>query len=684
MEKSSRQTYVTNTRHCKTPELLAPAGSQESFHAAIEAGADAIYLGVDQLNARLRAKNFTLQTLSYLVPYAHKKGIKIYVTLNTLVKQSEMQGALKVVQQLSEMGVDAIIVQDIGFAAAVSRHFPAIDVHGSTQMGIHNSIGALAAKKLGVKRVILARELSVEEIRKIQKAAPIETEIFIHGALCYSFSGLCLASSYLGGLSGNRGRCTQVCRRRFFSKKQSGFFFSPRDFSALDFMEALAGMNIASFKIEGRMRSAEYVHTVVSAFRKLLDTPDRIDETREMLRFDFGREKASLFLGARQPSSLITADRPSGTGLLLGAVCSSDANTISIRTDERLCIGDRLRIHGQAGFEGKAARIVAVDPTGSDSVAVTLTEALPAKTGDLVYLVGRKKSKSSSWNIKKVPVRPARYSREPGRHTDLLSRYNKNSFVCRRQTGERVSVRVDNPGWLYMLHKDDYRDIQFAGTLSDCRTLLQNRNLINRWRQRLSIVLPPYISEHDLSKWRELLKQFSSMGIRLGVASQFGQNRLFPADWELTADYLIWATNRFSQHFIAESGYQRFTYSPEDDFVNMRATVHRAGIVLVFGHIPLFVSRIKPGIEPGSLLIDPKNESFLTMSRGELYYLLGKKPLSLTHRHRQLSEAGLSHYLIDLCFISPHKKTIKNILQAWHSNSKIPETTIFNHKFGLK
>ena len=194
-------------------ELLAPAGSTESFLAAIDGGADAIYCGTSLLNARMRAKNFTIPQLSYLVPYAHSRGVKIYITMNTLVKNGELESIFDLLYQLSQLEVDAIIVQDIGLIEIAKNYFPSLSIHASTQMAIHNLDGVEVAEKLGMERVILARELTIDEIGYITRRSNIEVEIFVHGALCYSISGICLASSYLGGMSGNRGKCTQVCRR---------------------------------------------------------------------------------------------------------------------------------------------------------------------------------------------------------------------------------------------------------------------------------------------------------------------------------------------------------------------------------------------------------------------------------------------------------------------------------------
>lgn len=253
------------------PELLAPAGSMESFHAAINAGADAVYLGLEVFNARMRAKNFSIKKLSYLVPYAHSRGVKVYVTLNTQIKQKEFEGLIHVLYQLEQIGVDALIVADLGLIEVARTNFPSLKLHGSTQMAIHNRAGIRGAEKLGLSRVVLSRELTCEEIGNIKRETALQLEVFIHGALCYSISGMCLASSFLGGASGNRGMCTQVCRRKFKQKSAEGYFFSPHDLCAIDYLFHLKQLGVCSFKIEGRMKGPEYVDTVVRAYRASID-----------------------------------------------------------------------------------------------------------------------------------------------------------------------------------------------------------------------------------------------------------------------------------------------------------------------------------------------------------------------------------------------------------------------------
>ena len=374
------------------PELCAPAGSIESFHAAVTAGADAVYLGLTDFNARLRAENFTAKTLSWLVPYAHKHNVKLYVTLNTLVKQAEIGPVAHMLYQLEQIGIDALIVADRGVIDMARKNFPRLRLHASTQMVIHNSAGARAAARLGLRRAVLSRELTLEEVRRIKKTASIELEVFVHGALCYGVSGLCLASSFLGGSSGNRGRCTQVCRRKFRSGDGEGFYFSPNDLCAVSVVPELAGAGVAALKIEGRMKNAAYVHTVVSAYRKVIDGSCTVEEAQSLLEGDLGRRKTAFFLGGVRDSGIITAAIRSGVGELIGSVVEAGKDRIVVATEggHAPAAGDRVRIQPESGFEGTAADVRSV--TGdAGRLCITLKATTDCKAGDAVFLVGRRK-----------------------------------------------------------------------------------------------------------------------------------------------------------------------------------------------------------------------------------------------------------------------------------------------------
>ena len=267
------------------PELLAPA-NLKTLSAAVQAGADAVYLGGSRFGARKFADNFDLEQLGEAVDYCHLRGVKVYLTVNILVDDSEKSEFIKFVNAAYNLGVDAFIIQDVGMAMLIKKHLPEAKIHASTQMTVHNTSGAELMKSIGFERVVTARELSNADVSDIVKKSGAEIEIFVHGALCMSYSGQCLMSSLIGGRSGNRGSCAQPCRLPYGlfcngKKGQSGYFLSPRDLSLATHMTEVLQSGVASLKIEGRMKGPEYVAAAVSVFRKLIDenrnaSPDEI------------------------------------------------------------------------------------------------------------------------------------------------------------------------------------------------------------------------------------------------------------------------------------------------------------------------------------------------------------------------------------------------------------------------
>src|SRR5471030_914091 len=257
-------------------ELLAPAGNMESLIAAINNGADAIYLGGNKFSARAYASNFDNETMMKAVNYAHSYSIKIYVTMNTLLKQNELKEALKYVGYLYEIGVDALIIQDVGLLSLIRDIYPSFELHASTQMTVHNGEGALYFKEKGMQRIVLSRELSLDEIKYISKDLGVETEIFVHGALCVCYSGQCLMSSMIGGRSGNRGTCAQPCRMQYTLKgetlgEKKGYLLSPKNTCLIDDVDSIIKSGTVSLKVEGRMKKPEYVAGVTRNYRKSID-----------------------------------------------------------------------------------------------------------------------------------------------------------------------------------------------------------------------------------------------------------------------------------------------------------------------------------------------------------------------------------------------------------------------------
>lgn len=365
----------------KNVELLAPAGNMECLHAAVKAGADAVYLGAGHFNARRGADNFSLENLAEACDYAHLRGVKIYLTLNTVVLPSELPDALELARQAYRCGVDAFIVQDIGISIELSRIMPDVEVHVSTQMNIHDEDGLRAAAALGATRVTLARELSLAEIARLHELAEelgVELESFAHGALCICYSGQCFMSSLVGGRSANRGRCAQACRlpyelhNRALRKTLDApgeHLLSPKDLCTANLIPELLHAGVASLKIEGRMKSPEYVQAVVGVYRAVIDRVevaidrDGIDsvvasdapelraseEEMNVLSEAFSRGFTTAYLNGKRGNEIMSYGRPNNRGVFVGRVAKVREGLVFIDPETELHVGDLIEFWTNRG-----------------------------------------------------------------------------------------------------------------------------------------------------------------------------------------------------------------------------------------------------------------------------------------------------------------------------------------------
>ncbi len=342
-------------------ELLAPVGNFTCLKAAVQNGADSVYFGASQFNARASASNFSLTELKEAITYAKLRGVKTHLTLNILMKEEEFEEAILLATKAYEFGIDAIIVQDLGLAKFLISHFPDLPIHASTQMTIHNLEGALAAEKLGFKRVVLARELSLDEITYICHNTHLEIEIFIHGALCICYSGQCLFSSLVGGRSGNRGKCAQPCRLPYELIKENnhskinldkGYLLNTKDLCGLEYIPSLIDAGVTCFKIEGRMKSPEYVATVTRIYRKYIDLylsnqPYIINETdKRELALVFNRGGFSTGHFSSSPNKeLIYREKQNHMGLYIGNVANlkETKSHIFVNLKDSIYIGDSIQ-----------------------------------------------------------------------------------------------------------------------------------------------------------------------------------------------------------------------------------------------------------------------------------------------------------------------------------------------------
>lgn len=340
----------------KSLELLAPAGDMEVLKSAVFAGADAVYIGGKEFNARENANNFTRDEIKEAVSYCHLYGVKVYVAINILIKDEEIKSVMEFVHFLYNHYVDALIVQDLGLFYLLKKDFPQMSIHSSTQMFIHSLHGVLLLEELGFDRIVLARELTNREIKEIVKNSTKEIKIFNHGAMCICYSGQCLMSSIIGGRSGNRGNCAQPCRKEYklFYKneeKDSGHLLSPKDMNTMENFYSILDTGAHSIKIEGRKKNAVYVYNVVSAYRKLIDSAKTgganglTDSEKYKITQAFNREFTSGYIEKEKLSSeeLINKTSPKNQGIYIGIVSNVDKEYITISLIHNLNIGDGIR-----------------------------------------------------------------------------------------------------------------------------------------------------------------------------------------------------------------------------------------------------------------------------------------------------------------------------------------------------
>jgi len=414
---------MTHNPTQQKPELLAPAGSLEAFFAAMEFGADAVYVGLKEFSARAKAKNVNRDELERMVGYAHARQRKVFLTLNTLVKEKELSHLIDVLAAVEAIGIDAVILQDMGVWRLARKHFPGLELHASTQLTIHNAAGVQMAERLGFSRAVLARELSLTEITAIKRETNLDLEHFVHGAHCFSFSGQCSFSSWLGGLSGNRGRCAQPCRRRYHHKGKDGYYFSPNDLSAIDLLPELTAAGVMSFKIEGRMKSAEYVANVIQAYRTVLDATERdrttaIDTAKELLKESFGRQPTRGFLPGNPPTDMVNPGVHGATGRLIGSVERCEAGLLSFVPRDALHLGDRLRVQPATDKPGTAFTIrdlrLAEKPVNRVNAGQRVSVGSPPdksfRAGDRIYKV----SSGKAFNLSQSACRKRLESVSPG------------------------------------------------------------------------------------------------------------------------------------------------------------------------------------------------------------------------------------------------------------------------------
>ncbi|MDQ7823086.1 MAG: U32 family peptidase [Candidatus Eremiobacteraeota bacterium] len=669
-------------------ELLAPAGSREALLAALDAGADAVYMGLSSLNARQRAKNFSLHDLSVLCDYLHRRGKKAYLALNVLVKESELPEVRHILKNAAALEIDGVIIQDLGVLSILRQHFPGIPIHGSTQMAVHNHGGVSLLERLGLSRVILARELSLQEIRSIKGRTKLPLEVFVHGAMCFSVSGLCFASSVIGGCSGNRGLCTQPCRRLWHGAHRREYLFSMLDLQALGFINALKEIGIASVKIEGRMKGPDYVKKVVGAYRQAIDGMERAGEAIE----DFAREKTDYFLTGRQGDAI----KPGASGMAgirAGVVKESDGETIRLMTEETIHSGDMARI--AAGddceadlFQIKALAVqnVPVEKAGPRTLCtIQCRGKVPA--GSVLYLAGRCVPAGYDKRLKEIydSSRKRQGRAAPPRGGKGPGAAGRHAHASRRAKAPPLFlVKIDSSGWLPYVKDYDRLVVALDALSPEAMGAVAGKP---PGPERIIVDLPPFISEGQISAVKRRVEELFRLGFRRFMLENLGHFGLLPRrGTELYGGPFLYGLNSEALAVLSRLGISAQCASYEDDYLNIKNRARSAGlqeIIALFARPPCFLTRVEQDTPPGAIVRSGPLEAALHR-RGEIFVVVGVKPFSIMQHREKLALLSPYGFLVDLSFYEPSRDLWNSVRKAYLEGLPFPGSMKYNFKRELR
>jgi U32 family peptidase len=719
-------------------ELLAPAGSPEALDAAIGEGADAVYLGLKNFNARMRSANFTYPRFEQALRTLRRMGKKTYVTVNTVFEQREADRMYQLLKYLSSVGPDALIVQDFGVLAMVNSEFPKLKIHASTQMNIASGRGANALSRRGVSRVVLARELCPEELKSIRADTNVEMEVFTHGALCVSASGLCLFSSYLGGKSANRGMCTQACRRLYNhgdvpsaerarasegSPPVGGYYFSPADLQLLEQLPDLAAIGINAIKIEGRMKSADYVGTVTSAYRLVLDAIAEGDEKiaqciargQEILRSDFARSKTKFYFFSTEEDKHIDWLNPAqdgGTGITLGVIrkihgSGEKRRGIVFPGDVvRLSPGDSIRLHRSDDSERVSHKLAFAEARDDGSYRISIPDGF--NVGDRVYLIQNKAmskrykpvTNSESSTGKRGPAfEKAPVPKMPDLHK------SKPSKTGGRNPGpslpEGLYVAVSGINDLYVVQSSRPAKVMLNLNRKNASYILSDDKEPLPFRPGDTIlVLNPYFPQAAADQMADDIVQLADLGYRQFVINNLGHFSLFRdfrqephlRELQLIAGPWLYMFNTWALSFIASLGVDAFISPLENNRQNLERTLgleklkHLREFVFVpvFAWPPLFRIRADLGkVYNFKSFQDNRGELFTLLRDREETLVIPERPFSITDKIPFLKEAGFRRFIIDLSGPALKKKAYKDLMRSAENGVPLPDISRFNWKDGF-
>lgn len=657
-------------------ELLLPAGNIDSFFAAIEGGADAIYLGMKNFNARKRAKNFSSSDIYNIIKEAHSRKVKIYVTLNTIIKNRELPELIQSLSVLSQLNVDAVIIQDFALISLIHKYFPKLNIHASTQMMTHNSVACNFFEKEKFERVILARELTKKDIGNICRHSKIDKEIFIHGALCYSYSGSCLFSSYLGGNSGNRGMCTQVCRRIFENNENQESFFSLKDLELADYIPFFKELNIKSLKIEGRMKTKEYIYNTARAYKMILQNNSNIESAKKILQNDFAREKTAFFYGEKL-QNIFTQN--SGIGKYIGKTINANSNSFQIVSKYNITEKSYIRLQNEDNVEIENLKINKISKDG-DTYTIFCETSTPLNNYDF-YLVGNKEIKINT-QFKKYENKKF-FSYPQNEIRKILSAKKRNEISLTQN--DKYYLRISDITKFQELRKEGrtLNKIEKVFIKLQYSELLKYKDELNSLsdKSKYVIELPKTINEDFIVKYKNLLNNYKKNGFNIFGINHISQIDIIPKESKIFSCENIYLLNDLAIDYVKGKGVSEYVYPYENDYPNMISGNDRNGIVPIYFTPELFYSRVP--IKAKKTIKDKNLNCYNINVIGGNTILTDSKKVSMSQYYNKIKNKGFYKFLIDFSYNDDYK-ILSEILEKISKSEKIQNSNDFNFKKELR
>ncbi len=704
-------------------ELLAPAGNVESLDAAIGEGADAVYLGLKTFNARLRSSNFSFREFEGAVSSLHKKGKKIYVTVNTVCEERETERLYRFLAYLNRVGPDGLIVQDYGVIRMCQEFFPNLVLHASTQMNVESAAAVNLLGKEGFKRVVLARELGLEEIKDIKAKTGVELEVFVHGALCVSESGLCLFSSFLGGKSANRGMCAQACRRLYTTEgggaNFQGYYFSPCDLQLIDKIPDLVQAGVESFKIEGRMKSAEYVGSVVAAYRYVLDhwqenKKEAVAAAKRMLATDFARSKTSYWYNFKSVkegveeagSQILNPNQAGGTGIYLGKIASQKyapkelaaqlkAADPAKESGIQLALikggsydpdpGDSIRIHkkNDTGRQSHKVRYVETDKQGRRWIDI------PGGFGvdDEVYLL---QTKSMSKRYQRVlPNDLAPFNHQP---RDEMLPVMDLTPVQKGELGyfpEGIYVQVSSVADVFAAQALNPVRMILELNSESLYDLLKKKTVLPFSKKQMILSLDPFCPQGIEDEQTAQISELLDMGYKTFVANNLAQvSVLRQKGATVIAGPYLYAFNRWAVSWLENLNIGAFVSPYENSKKNLEGIyepkVRDRVLLPVYAYPALFRMRFKLPKEYDFTYFSDKEEvAFKVNSTADGSFVMPEAPFSIVDKTSALQSEGFKRFLLDFSKTKVGRQEVKAVQLSLAKQKPLEGVSRFNWKEGF-